>query len=380
MNKTKYISKLSKVSQVVDMSNKIRSSLLAVEKKYAFLSNEYYLSLIDWDDPDDPIRRIAIPSEAELRPWGKLDASSEHDYVAAPGLEHKYTDTALLLVNNVCGTFCRFCFRKRLFMSENEEVSRDVSAGLEYISRHPEINNVLLTGGDPLLLSTKRLGEILRKLDTLEHIEVIRIGSKMLAFNPRRVLGDPALVALLGEHSRPDRRLYLMAHFNHPRELTGEAREAIRLIREAGVVIMNQTPMIRGVNDSAKVLRELFSALASIGVAPYYVFQCRPTQGNFAYTVPIEEGYKHFAKAMAGCSGLARRARFVMSHATGKVEVSGLSDDYIFMRYHRAAKPKDEGKFLMAERNPHAYWLDDYTVETPEQFIEVEKAAAAICS
>ncbi|PLX46515.1 MAG: KamA family radical SAM protein, partial [Deltaproteobacteria bacterium] len=273
-----------------------------------------------------------------------------------------------------------FCFRKRLFMSENEEVSRDVSAGLDYISRHKEINNVLLTGGDPLLLSTRRLGEILRKLNTLEHVKVIRIGSKMLAFNPRRVLGDAELISLLGEHSRPDRRLYLMAHFNHPRELTCEAREAIRQLREAGVIIMNQTPMIRGVNDSAKVLRELFNDLAAIGVAPYYVFQCRPTQGNFAYTVPIEEGYSHFSEAMRGCSGLARRARFVMSHSTGKVEVAGLSDDYIFMRYHRAAKPREEGRFIMAERNPHAYWLDDYTMETPEQFIEVEKAAAAICS
>ncbi|PLX40998.1 MAG: KamA family radical SAM protein, partial [Deltaproteobacteria bacterium] len=115
MIKTKYISKLSNVTQVADMTDKMRSTLLAVERKYAFLSNEYYISLIDWDDPDDPIRRIAIPSEAELRPWGKLDASSEHDYVAAQGCEHKYTDTALLLVNNVCGTFCRFCFRKRLF-------------------------------------------------------------------------------------------------------------------------------------------------------------------------------------------------------------------------------------------------------------------------
>lgn len=361
MSYKKYITSIDQIPELKQLSEQQRLDLKAVEKRYAFRTNGYYQSLIDWEDPGDPIRRIIIPSPDELEPWGNLDASGESLYARAPGLEHKYADTAILLVSDVCGALCRFCFRKRLFMDDNQEVTRDVSAGLAYIRRHPEINNVLVTGGDPLLLSTPKLGEIIGKLRAIEHVRIIRIGSKMPAFNPFRILEDPGLLEMFRTHSKPDRRIYLMAQFNHPRELTPEARRALDMVRQSGVTIMNQTPMIRGVNDDPAVLAELFNELSYLGIAPYYVFQCRPTEGNAAYTVPIEVGYGIFTEALKHCSGLARRCRYAMSHATGKVEVAGLTDKQIFFRYHRPADPdRSLADLLVCSRNPEAYWLDDY--------------------
>jgi lysine 2,3-aminomutase len=361
MNKTRFLTSLSQVGALKKLPESERRKILQVEQRYAFRSNDYYNSLINWNDRQDPIRRIVIPDQDELQQWGQLDASGEHNYAKVSGLEHKYEDTALLLVSDVCGALCRFCFRKRLFMEGNKEVSLDVSQGLAYIRNHPEINNVLLTGGDPLLLSTPRLGDIVRKLRSIDHVRIIRIGSKLPAFNPHRLLDDPELLEMFRTYSLPERRIYLMAHFNHPRELTREAIRALTLVQKAGVCVMNQTPMIRGVNDNPVVLAELLNHLSYIGVAPYYVFQCRPTKGNAAYTVPVEEGYEIFASALRRCSGLARRCRYAMSHVTGKVEVAGLTEEQIFFRYHRPADPgQSPGEIIVRERNPEGYWLEDY--------------------
>ncbi len=375
MARVNFISNLSALPQIKALPPERRKALLRVEKRYPFLSNDYYLSLIDWDDPDDPIARIALPREEELTPWGRFDASDEHHYTAVPGCEHKYKDTAVLLINNVCGTFCRFCFRKRLFQPGNDETARRVAAGIDYIRAHEEILNVLLTGGDGMLLSTPRIAEILSSFDDIPHVNMLRIGSKLLAFYPQRFLDDPELVDTLGRASRPDRRVYFMAHFNHPRELTDIAMEAIQKLQDAGVVVLNQTPLIRGVNDDPETLAHLLHTLARIGVSPYYVFQCRPTAGNHVYTVPVEEAYGIFREAAKRMSGLGRRARFVMSHASGKVEVAGMSDEFIFFRYHRAADEANEGRLLMAMRNPSAYWLDDYETEEPEKFAACNQVA-----
>ena len=357
MEKVRYVTRLDQVPQ---LSSAELERLSPVAERYAFRANTYYLGLIDWDDPDDPIRKIAIPTEEEMVDWGRLDASDEHLYAKAPGLEHKYEFTALLLVNDVCGGFCRFCFRKRLFMDDSTEVSRDVSEGLKYIREHPEINNVLLTGGEPLMLSTKRLDQILTELRAIDHVKIIRIGSKMPVFNPYRILNDPALLETFRRHSLEDRRIYLMVHFNHPRELTEQAIHGIAAVHDAGVITANQTPLLRGVNDDPAVLAELFNKLSYIGVAPYYVFIGRPTQGNRHFLVPIEEALRIFEQSRMNCSGLAKRARLVMSHATGKVHVLGRTEDHVYMRYHRAADPDQKGRFLVLRSNPEALWLDDY--------------------
>ncbi|HEX3680894.1 MAG TPA: hypothetical protein VHU83_00025 [Bryobacteraceae bacterium] len=351
---------LTNPAQLVQLSPLEREQAATVSSRYAFRSNNYYQSLIDWEDPNDPIRRIVMPSTDELEDWGPLDASDELRYTEVPGLEHKYRDTALLLMNDVCAGFCRFCFRKRLFMDGNDEVVRDVSGGVAYIRAHPEITNILLTGGDPLLVSTPRLVAILRSISDLKHVRIIRIGTKMLAFNPARVINDPSLPRAIEESISRSQAIFIMAHYNHIAELTPESTAALRILARAGATIVNQTPLIRGVNDSTEALSQLFNELSYRGVLPYYVFQCRPTAGNMPYSVPLEEGFDIFCSAREKCSGLARTARYVMSHATGKIEVLAKSGDYIYMRYHRAAAKENVNRFLILECNRGAHWLDDY--------------------
>jgi KamA family protein len=351
---------ITNINQVPELTSEEQDALVPVTAKFIFRSNSYYQQLINWDDPDDPIRRIIVPLGDELENWGRLDASDEVSYTVVPGLEHKYKDTALLLANDVCGGYCRFCFRKRLFMEDNDEVVRDISHGLEYIRRHPEISNVLVTGGDPLIMSTERLAEIVGRLWEVPHVRIIRIGTKMPAFNPSRILDDPKLVALFEKYRHPERKLYVMAHFNHPRELTELAVEGLSTLLRVGAIIVNQTPLIGGVNDCADTLAILFERLSYIGVPPYYVFQCRPTLGNKPYSVPLEKAFEIFQEAQAQCSGLARRARFVMSHTSGKIEVVGKSDGFVYMTYHRAPNPADNGRFLVFKSNPEAHWFDDY--------------------
>lgn len=374
--KPRYITKLNKVE---GLTTQEKQELRPVAEKFVFRTNDYYQELIDWSDPDDPIRRLIVPAKDELTDWGELDASGEHRYQPVPGVEHKYEDTALLLVNDVCGAYCRFCFRKRLFMDDNDEVVRDISGGAAYIEQHPEISNVLLTGGDPLIMSTSKLRPILERLREIPHVKIIRIGSKMPAFNPYRILNDPSLLELFEEYSTPERgRIYVMAHFNHPRELTPPAREGLHLLQKAGVTTVNQTPLIRGVNDRVSVIRDLFEELSFLGVPPYYVFHCRPTEGNEPYSMPIEEGYRIFQEAQRRVSGLARRARYSMSHRTGKIEVAALLRDRIVFRYHRAARPEMEGRVMEFERNPEAQWFDDYPEAgkflppAPGAFVQIE--------
>jgi lysine 2,3-aminomutase len=350
---------LTRLTQVPELNEAERADLQAVTDRFAFRSNDYYQRLIDWSDPQDPIRRIIMPDASELIDWGTLDASQEATFMVAPGVEHKYPSTALLLVTDVCGGYCRFCFRKRLFMPDNDEVARDVSEGLAYIEAHQEISNVLLTGGDPLMLSTRRLTEILTRLAAIDHVDIIRIGSKMPAFNPARISDDAAWLDLVRQITAT-KGLYLMAHFNHPRELTPEAIQSLRVMRSAGATTVNQTPIIHGVNDDPAVLRRLFNQLARAGTPPYYVFQCRPTLGNLPYSVPVEQAYRIFASAQATCSGLAKRARFVMSHATGKLEVIGLTLEHVYLRYHEAVAEADLNRVVVLGSNPAAGWLDDY--------------------
>lgn len=334
-------------------------TLNKVAEKYIFRSSDYYLGLIDWDDPADPIRQLIIPRADELEPWGELDACNEAAVTVGHGVQHKYTDTALLLCNEVCGGYCRYCFRKRLFMADNDEVNKSVYEGIDYIAAHPEITNVLLTGGDPLLMSTRRLSDIITRLRTLPHVQIIRIGSKMPAFNPWRILDDDELLAMLAMNSTAEKRIYVMAHFDHPRELTEPAVKALDRLLQAGVVLTNQCPLIRGINDDPAVLGELYRRLSWIGCPPYYLFQGRPTAGNAPYRVPITTGWSIFQEAIHRGSGLARRARYVMSHETGKIEILAVDEQHIYLRYHRAKDPTLRGRFMIYRRDDNAWWLDD---------------------
>ncbi|HAE87510.1 TPA: KamA family radical SAM protein [Candidatus Marinimicrobia bacterium] len=357
MKTIKYITHIKNVKELTDQE---KDRLSKIEDKFAFRANDYYLGLINWEDPADPIRRIIIPTEDEFLEWGALDASGESKYIRVPGVEHKYQDTALFISQDTCGAFCRFCFRKRLFMHKKKEVTRRYGEGIEYIRNHPEIFNVLITGGDPLMMSTRKLEDLIRKVAEIPHVQIIRIGTKIPLFNPYRILEDPFLTEMIQRYSNGDKKIYIMLHINHPRELTRQSRQALKILKQAGAALVNQTPMIHGVNDNPQVLADLFLQLNMLDISPYYIFQCRPTLGNKTFAVPIAEGWNILEQAKDRVSGLGRRARLVMSHKTGKIEILAVTPDHTVMKYHRNADPANRSKVMIYKTNPDAFWLDDF--------------------
>ncbi len=366
----RYYSSLKEIITPTHLNYEIIKS---VTSKFPFRANKYYLSLVNWDDPNDPISRIIVPDITELNAWGDIDASREKDFTVLPGLQHKYEDTALILISDECAGYCRFCFRKRIFKEGNSEVESDFTDVFSYLRSQKKINNVLLSGGDPLMLSTSKLRYFLEELSTIDHIRFVRIGTKTPAFNPFRISKDSELLHLFSSFCKMSgKKLYLSLHFNHPNELTDESLRAVDSLIKCGAVLLNQTPLLRGINDDPVILTKLFNELAYVGVTPYYLFQCRPTKGNYTFSTPIERSLEIFESAKHGCSGPARRARLVMSHQSGKVEIIGKDDGMAYFKYHRAFNPSIEGSFFSLRSNPNAHWLDDY-----EDFAEFENSAMA---
>uniref|UniRef100_UPI00406BE953 KamA family radical SAM protein n=1 Tax=Paenibacillus sp. FSL L8-0340 TaxID=2954685 RepID=UPI00406BE953 len=355
VQKVRYITDINKVAM---LSETEKEKLKEITGKFAFRVNDYYLSLIDWDDPGDPIRRLVIPSEGELEEYGCWDASDEGMNYVVPGCQHKYRTTALLIVSEVCGAYCRYCFRKRLFRNDVKEAQTDVAPGLEYIRNHPEINNVLLTGGDSLILSTSKLRFIIESLRSIDHVKIIRLGSKIPVFNPMRIYQDEELLELIRTYSSEDKRIYVMAHINHPREITPEAKQAFRALHNAGAIVVNQTPVLKGINDDPAVLGELLDRLSWAGVTPYYFFVNRPIAGNREFVLPLERVYNIVEEAKARTSGLGKRVRLSMSHSSGKIEILAIEDGKAYLKYHQS-RAQEYGKFMILECPPDAEWFDD---------------------
>ena len=370
MTKQKSSRMVRHVHDIFGLSAQQKDELAEVAEIFPFQATEYYLSLINWDDPDDPIRKIVVPHSSELHLGGDFDPSNEAANFVAPGVQHKYRHTALIILTDVCAGLCRYCFRKRLFWEDANEVSRDlnfkmpevahdIEPALQYIREHREITNVLLTGGDSLMASTKRLAYVLGELREMPHIGVIRLGSRVPVFYPNRVLDDPDLIRILRSVSTNQRRVYLVTHFDHPQEITGDSVACLAEFVNNGIPVLNQHPILAGVNDDPNVLVELYRELTAIGVATYYLFMVRPTLGNHAFQVPITRAYNVLEKAKRKLSGIEKRLRLVMSHATGKISVMAVDDDFIYLKYHRARETTTEGRLTVYHRDDEARWLDD---------------------
>jgi KamA family protein len=355
------IHSIEELQEYTKLSAKEKEKLQKVVDKHPMSVTRYYLSLIDWSDPDDPIRKMVIPSEEELNLMGSYDPSNEKANTKMPGLQHKYAPTALILATNRCPMYCRYCFRKRLVGLSTEEIMRRFSRAVEYIESHTEINNVLISGGDPFMLSTKVIAGFLERLAPIEHLDFIRFGTRVPVTFPQRILSDKSLVDLLREYTRSGKkRVYIVTQFNHPREFTEDSAAAIRSLTEAGLTISNQLALLKGVNDDPNILADVHSKLTEIGVNPYYVFQCRPVKRvKSRFQLPLYKGIKIVNDASKLLNGHSKRFRYVMSHTTGKIEILGIIDDKIYLKYHEAKDPENIGKLFARNINKKAGWLEE---------------------
>lgn len=263
----------------------------ALEARYQVKVPRYYLGLIDKNDPADPIARMALPRIEELteNSQDKRDPIGDVAKQAAPRLTHRYNDRALLHVTNLCQMYCRFCFRKNLMNEREPELyAGDFDPAFAYLKAHPEIEELILSGGDPWLLGDEKIAALMARIRAeLPGLKRLRFHTRMPVTLPARV--TPELIAALGSGGP---QIFIVTHFNHPRELSAEADVALARLRSAGFVLLNQGVLLRGVNDSAEVLRELYRGLGNRGVLPYYLHQCDQAAGTNHFRVGIPEGRK----------------------------------------------------------------------------------------
>jgi len=354
------ICSITQLEDYIKLSPKEKRQLREIISIHPMSITRYYMSLIDWDDPNDPIRRLAVPSVGELNLLGSYDTSGERENTKMPGLQHKYQQTALILATNRCATYCRHCFRKRLIGLLTGEILHRFNDAVKYVEQHEEINNVLITGGDPFVLQTYVIGEFLEELSTIPHLDFIRFGTRVPVTFPDRFLEDDDLLSLLENNSLKNRRIYVVTQFNHPREITQKATDAVDALIRSRVIVNNQTVLLRGVNDNPEILAELHNKLISVGVNPYYLFQCRSVKrvkSNFQ--IPLYRGYEIVESAKKKLNGHSKRFKYIMSHQTGKIEIVGIMDDYIYLKYHQAKAHGDIGKIFRRKINKTAGWLDE---------------------
>jgi lysine 2,3-aminomutase len=287
----------------------------------------YYFSLIDRDHPSCPIRMQVIPRSRELvhEEGDLIDPLGEDAHSPATGIFHRYPDRCLLLAIDRCAIYCRHCNRRRLVGQEESPISRaDLAGAIAYIRRTPAIRDVLISGGDPLTLSTDRLEEIVAGVRAIPHVEIIRIGTRVPVVLPMRV--DDELCAMLRRYHP----LFINTHFNHPKELTPEARTACERLADAGIPLGNQTVLLRGVNSSVRVIRRLFTELLKSRVRPYYLFQGDVAAGTSHLRTSVETGVEIMQNLRGWISGLAV-PHLVIDTPNGMGKVN-IGPDYVVAR------------------------------------------------
>lgn len=262
----------------------------------------YYLALCDRTDPSCPIRRQVVPSILEARtvPGDLRDPLGEEAHLVAPALVRRYPDRALLLVSDRCAVYCRFCTRSRMVGNGGGPRSLErLSEAFEYLERHPELRDVIVSGGDPLAMATDRLAAIVQRLRRIPSVETIRLATRVPVALPQRITSE------LLDALKPHHPIWLMTHFNHPKELTAEARAGLRRLADAGFPVMNQTVLLRGINDDSRVLTELFRGLVRERARPYYLLQADPVRGSSHLRTPLSTGIRLLSELTGQVSGIA---------------------------------------------------------------------------
>src|SRR5215471_8074867 len=307
----------------------------------------------------EQLKLIVEPSLREFESPGTLDTSGEKDSTVVPGLQHKYKQTGLLLVTDRCASYCRYCFRKRIVGNDSDEITPDYYKVGEYIQQHPEMNNVLLSGGDPFVLRTEKLHRIMDHLLPIPHLTSIRFGTKTIVFYPPR-FADPELPGFFSRILNAGKTPVIVAHFDHVGEFSTDAENNIKRLIETGVQFLNQTVLLGKVNDDPDILAATVEKCHSIGVRPYYIFQARPVKGASHFQVSLRRGVDIIRGLNQRLSGIQKTFKYIMSHYTGKIEILGFGDDdRLYMRYHQSNRPERIGKVFSRHCSNDACWFDD---------------------
>ena len=262
----------------------------------------YYLSLIDTDDPHDPIRKQSIPTFNELyiSPDDLQDPLHEDSDSPVPGLTHRYPDRVLFLITDMCAMYCRHCTRRRFAGQRDAALPTErIDKAIDYIARTPQVRDVLLSGGDALLMSNDKLEYILKKLRDIPHVEIIRIGTRTPVVMPQRITDD--LVNMIKKYHP----VWVNTHFNHPNEITPESTEACGRLADAGIPLGNQSVLLRGINDCSHVMKKLVTGLVKIRVRPYYIYICDQSMGISHFRTPVSKGIEIIENLRGHVSGYA---------------------------------------------------------------------------
>lgn len=296
------ISDVEHLSEVIDLTDQEKEEIDQALGKLRMAITPYYASLINNDDPDCPIKKQAVPVSEELN-LGKADMEDPlHEDVDSPvpGLTHRYPDRVLLLVTDQCSMYCRHCTRRRFAGSTDESLPLGkIEKAIDYIRETPRVRDVLISGGDALLISNEKLEKIIKKLREIDHVEIIRIGSRTPVVMPQRI--TPELVNMLKKYHP----IYLNTHFNHPDEITPETERAAQLLADAGIPVGNQSVLLKGINDNPKVMRELVHGLLKMRIKPYYIYQCDLSQGIEHFRTRVDRGISIIESLRQHTTGMA---------------------------------------------------------------------------
>ncbi|MEK7729737.1 MAG: lysine 2,3-aminomutase, partial [candidate division KSB1 bacterium] len=296
--------RLNSVAELEKIVNLTESEKRALSAKNLFRVDvtPFFASLIDPDSRDCPVRRQVIPTEEEMVPFTSMmeDSLAEDKHSPVPGLVHRYPDRVLMLVTTQCATYCRYCTRSRIVGDASAQFNRkEFDMQIEYLERTPQVRDVLLSGGDPLIVPPKILDYLLGRLRAIPHIEIIRIGSRVPIFLPQRI--DDEFCEILAKYHP----LWMNIHFNHPKEITPEIARACDKLSRAGIPLGNQSVLLAGVNDSVHIQRKLVHELVKIRVRPYYLYQCDLVEGAGHFRTPVSKGIEIIEGLRGHTSGYA---------------------------------------------------------------------------
>ena len=314
------ITTLRDLERVVRLTEGERRAAIETEAEFHMGITPYYAALMDPEDPTCPVRQQAVPvmGEMEIAPADLEDPLAEERDMPVPGITHRYPDRVLFYTTHNCPVYCRHCTRKRKVADPTSAAAKkQIEDGLGYIAAHPEIRDVVISGGDPLSLSDDRLDYILGRLRAIPHVEIFRLGTRNLVTLPQRMTEE--FVRMLRKHHP----VFVNTHFNHPKECTAEAFEAARRLADAGCVIGNQMVLLKGVNDDPKTVLELNHKLLLMRIRPYYIYQCDLSRGISHFRTPVESGIRIIEALRGHTSGLAV-PQFVVDapHGGGKIPVN----------------------------------------------------------